>query len=418
MTVENGKVSERGDNQGSVEEKDNDQTSGEVTLSKCSENKVTGPSDNVQKSGKDEAKQPSAKNQKPVKDIRVVNLTKKIFASFPIKHEIPDPADNASSKPEVPLESESETEVMLYISDDGTVHHAIQIEKQHEDIDKQSLYTEKGVAYFIRPIKDDELCDLVIEYLELIKETPKGIFCIDIGGNLLKEVNKKCSSKVTGSEKEAAVKNTESETANQFEFQDDQPGELYNLRVRPKTVLTPQQSRKQELLKLYEQGEARNFHGTKKPKSILKGKGFGAKKNPVAVKKTVDDALNYPKNTYRKRRRNERLLVDKKTDIPIQELKMNMQITHDIVSQGMEPAVAKKKVKTFDTLMQSPGKNIQSEKLLEIYSSRLVTNTAEDSDADQDLELPELNQESRRFTGWYHEDPAAQYSGLHKICYL
>ena len=186
MTVENsGKSGEENrDNEGKVTE-------------------VSSSSDNIQlaASGKPvgsnkEGKQPNVRLQKPVKDIRIVNLTKKIFASFPIKHEPCDPDESESAKTEesfkLPISSneDSGSDVMMYISDEEVVYHAIRIDSQLEDIDKKSLYTEDGVAYFIRPIKDDELCDLVIEYLELIKETPKGVFCIDIGGNLLKEVNK------------------------------------------------------------------------------------------------------------------------------------------------------------------------------------------------------------------------------------
>ena len=56
------------------------------------------------------------------------------------------------------------------------------------------------------------------------------------------------------------------------------------------------------------------------------------------------------------------LIVDRKTDIPIFELKMNMQVTQDITNQSSQVADIPKKAKLSDGWMQTPGKDIPSEK--------------------------------------------------------
>lgn len=185
-----------------IVEKVNSATQKQQPVEKTSEIKVTSSSEKQmegQSSGKDVVKDKDDKNKSannvntgPVKDIRVLNLTKKIFSSFPIKSEeqsSDDITDVCPDKGSGSVENK-DTEVMLYISPEGDLYSASQLEKHDEDIDKKSLLKEDGVVYFIKPLKDEELCDLILEYLDLIKQEPKGLFTLDIAGSLMRTGNK------------------------------------------------------------------------------------------------------------------------------------------------------------------------------------------------------------------------------------
>lgn len=211
-----------------IVEKVNSATQKQQPVEKTSEIKVTSSSEKQmegQSSGKDVVKDKDDKhksannvNTGPVKDIRVLNLTKKIFSSFPIKSEEQDSEDPTGVCPDKGSGSveNKDTEVMLYISPEGDLYSASQLEKHEEDIDKKSLLKEDGVVYFIKPLKDEELCDLILEYLDLIKQEPKGLFTLDIAGSLMRTGNKqdvKSESQSMNTMMDAAVDQSTSSTS-------------------------------------------------------------------------------------------------------------------------------------------------------------------------------------------------------------
>lgn len=68
-------------------------------------------------------------------------------------------------------------------------------------------------------------------------------------------------------------------------------------------------------------------------------------------------------------RKKGKLIVDTKVDIPIWEMKMNMQVTSDTLCLSpVQIPMKKRQMQTFekDNIMTSPGRKIYSEKLSKV----------------------------------------------------
>ncbi|XP_063398822.1 uncharacterized protein LOC134683456 [Mytilus trossulus] len=435
-----------------IVEKVNSATQKQQPVEKTSEIKVTSSSEKQmegQSSGKDVVKDKDDKNKSannvntgPVKDIRVLNLTKKIFSSFPIKSEeqdSKDPTDVCPDKGSGSVENK-DTEVMLYISPEGDLYSASQLEKHEEDIDKKSLLKEDGVVYFIKPLKDEELCDLILEYLDLIKQEPKGLFTLDIAGSLMRTGNKQDvksepqsmylmseavdqSTSSTSQQGEVIVKGEPEEYEEMEEMEEDED-DIEQLQSLQSGAGLTGQLRVKVLQSLYNKSrfQKKTTAPTEKTETP-KPRGRKTRISKASAGKT--DSHENPSSTLEvrsiklkagRKRKTNKLIVDHLTGLSIIQMKMNMQITNDIVNKNsqVEPSTKKSRKDITDTLLTSPGKGFQSDKLSKIYDSCLVTSTSQDSDDElEDLGLQELPDNAPRYATHY-DDNMEPIEALHK----
>ncbi|XP_052067652.1 zinc finger protein Xfin-like isoform X2 [Mytilus californianus] len=398
----------------------------EINVTSSSEKQMEGESsgNDVVMDKDDQNKSAVNVNTGPVKDIRVLNLTKKIFLSFPIKSE----EQNSEDTTDVCLDKscgsveKKDTEVMLYISPEGNLYSASQLEKHNEDIDKKSLLKEDGVVYFIKPLKDEELCDLIFEYLDLIKQEPKGLFTLDIAGSLMRTGNKQDvksepqsmymmeaavdqSTSSTSQQGEVIVKEEPEEHEEEEEEEEDEEedeDDIEQLQSLQSGGGLTGQLRVKVLQSLY--NKSRFQKKTTAPTEMTKTPKRRARKTkrPKAPAGKTESHENLSSTTEmksikmkagRKRKPGNRLIIDHLTGLSIIQMKMNMQITNDIVNKNSQvvPSTKKSRKDATDTILTSPGKSLQSDKLLKIYDSCLVTRTSPDSDDElEDLGLQEL----------------------------
>lgn len=451
-----------------IVEKANSATEKQQPVEKTSEIKVTGSTDKQmegESSGNDvvmdkddQNKSANNVNTGPVKDIRVLNLTKKIFLSFPIKNEEQNSEDTTDVCPDKSCGSveSKDTEVMLYISPDGDLYSASQLEKHNEDIDKKSLLKEDGVVYFIKPLKDEELCDLIFEYLDLIKQEPKGLFTLDIAGSLMRTGNKQdvksepqsmymmeaavdqstsCTSS-TSQQGEVIVKGEPEEHEEEAEEEEDED-DIEQLQSLQSGGGLTGQLRVKVLQSLYNKSRFQKkttapTEKTKTPKARTR-----KTRRPKAPAGTTESHENLSSTTEmksikmkagRKRKPGNRLIIDHLTGLSIIQMKMNMQITNDIVNKNSQvvPSTKKSRKDATDTILTSPGKSLQSDKLLKIYDSCLVTSTSPDSDDElEDLGLQELPENAPKYATYYNENmepieglPKHKDPELWKKCYI
>ncbi|XP_076116411.1 uncharacterized protein LOC143083899 [Mytilus galloprovincialis] len=441
-----------------IVEKANTATQKQQPVEKTSEIKVTSSSEKQmegQSSAKDVVKDKDDKNKSannintgPVKDIRVLNLTKKIFSSFPIKSEEQDSEDPTGVCPDKGSGSveNKDTEVMLYISPEGDLYSASQLEKHDEDIDKKSLLKEDGVVYFIKPLKDEELCDLILEYLDLIKQEPKGLFTLDIAGSLMRTGNKQDVKSESQSMymKDAAVDQSTSSTSQQgevivkeepeeMEEEEEDEDDIEQLQSLQSGGGLTGQLRVKVLQSLYNKSRFQKKTTAPTEKTEIP-KALGGKTRRRKASTGTTDSHDNPSSTPEiklkagRKRKTNRLIIDHLTGLSIIQMKMNMQITNDIVNKNSQvvPSTKKSRKDATDTLFSSPGKGFQSDKLSKIYDSCLVTSTSQDSDDELvDLGLQELPDNAPKYATHYDDNmepiealPKHMDPELWKKCYI
>lgn len=327
--------------------------------------------------------------EEPPDDQEVIDLTKKIFSSLPIKSESIDTVQKSKN------EGLTVNKMYMYVSEDRKVYHAAPTEcgKQYSsEKDKNSVVSQDGVEYEIRPVKDDQLCELVFEYLKLKKTDAKGVFTISLDS----------SNRETMEEENVIIKEEPKEIEEHKSKNDEEKNEDEPLRRKQPT----RGAKMNKVVSYDEQVEDEDWDvktsctQTPAPQPDSKISKQAALKKlystaPMVPLPKMDNqdylTLVLEKSARSSRKRKGGLIIDNKTDIPILEMKMNMQVTADTLCQTPQMApTSKKQMESLekDSILVSPGKKLQSEKLIKLYNSRLISSSVPDSDDElEDLGL-------------------------------
>lgn len=372
----------------------------ESTSCDRSESEVASSSDSLNKNTEN-----VKVKEEPCDRMDVLGLTKKIFSSFPIKLESlvgsereQSADDSMKNERQKELVDANETNVCMYLSEEKQLFHAKLSNNENNDTNNhpntKSVFIANGVEYLIRPVEDEQTTKLVFEYFKLVNKEPKGIFSIDISGSLLKNEEDSVHGIDTSSSKEGeiTVKEEPMETG-EVKSTNDEDEDGARKRKQSATgakvispVVNEPKNKKQQ---------PKNDKQTtlKKLYNII----------PMAPVQETDSQVYlhtlFAKSARHKRKRG-KLLVDSKTDIPILDMKMNMQVTSDTLCQTPQLApMSKRQMQIFDkdNIMTSPGRKLCSEKLAKVYNSRLFSTAAVDSDDElKDLGLPSILPELKK----------------------